>query len=101
MGWKAIPMPMPGCMPSPTRSWAASAQAISASISRPPTNAGAARRRWKFLDHAASLVAAKGGAHRRIVDVTLICERPKIGPHRDAMRAQIAEILKLDHRGSA
>jgi 2-C-methyl-D-erythritol 4-phosphate cytidylyltransferase / 2-C-methyl-D-erythritol 2,4-cyclodiphosphate synthase len=50
---------------------------------------------WKFLDHAAKLVAEKGG---RILhcDVTLICERPKIGPHREAMRAKIAEILKLD-----
>jgi 2-C-methyl-D-erythritol 4-phosphate cytidylyltransferase/2-C-methyl-D-erythritol 2,4-cyclodiphosphate synthase len=27
--------------------------------------------------------------------VTLICERPKVGPHRDAMRARIAEILGL------
>jgi 2-C-methyl-D-erythritol 4-phosphate cytidylyltransferase/2-C-methyl-D-erythritol 2,4-cyclodiphosphate synthase len=50
---------------------------------------------WKFLDHAATLVAQKGA---RILhcDVTLICERPKIGPHRDAMRARIAEILGLD-----
>ena len=40
-------------------------------------------------------MAQKGG---RILhcDVTLICERPKIGPHRDAMRARIAEILGLD-----
>ena len=49
----------------------------------------------RFLAHAAELVGAKGG---RIVhcDVTLICEKPKIGPHRDAMRARIAEILGLD-----
>ncbi len=49
---------------------------------------------WKFLDHAARLVAEKGG---RILhcDVTLICERPKIGPHREAMRARIAGILGL------
>jgi 2-C-methyl-D-erythritol 4-phosphate cytidylyltransferase/2-C-methyl-D-erythritol 2,4-cyclodiphosphate synthase len=62
----------------------------------PPTDErwkGAAS--WKFLDHAASLVRGKGGviAH---VDVTLICERPKVGPYRDAMKAKIAEILKLD-----
>lgn len=50
---------------------------------------------WKFLDHAASLVRDKGGAIAHC-DVTLICERPKIGPHREAMRARIAEILKLD-----
>ena len=30
------------------------------------------------------------------VDVTLICERPKIGPHRAAMVTRIAEILELD-----
>jgi 2-C-methyl-D-erythritol 4-phosphate cytidylyltransferase / 2-C-methyl-D-erythritol 2,4-cyclodiphosphate synthase len=49
---------------------------------------------WKFLDHANSLVKEKGG---RILhcDVTLICERPKIGPHREAMRARIAEILGI------
>jgi len=49
----------------------------------------------RFLSHAAGLVAAKGGriAH---VDVTLICERPKIAPHRAAMVARIAAILGLD-----
>jgi 2-C-methyl-D-erythritol 4-phosphate cytidylyltransferase/2-C-methyl-D-erythritol 2,4-cyclodiphosphate synthase len=50
---------------------------------------------WKFLDHAASLVRSKGGAIVHC-DVTIICERPKIGPHRDAMRARVAEILALD-----
>lgn len=48
-----------------------------------------------FLQHAASLVALRGG---RIIhlDVTLICERPKVGPHRDAMRARVAELLGLE-----
>ena len=50
---------------------------------------------WKFLDHAASLVAAKGGIINH-VDVTIICERPKVGPHREAMKARIAEILKIE-----
>ncbi|HEX4302368.1 MAG TPA: bifunctional 2-C-methyl-D-erythritol 4-phosphate cytidylyltransferase/2-C-methyl-D-erythritol 2,4-cyclodiphosphate synthase [Rhizomicrobium sp.] len=50
---------------------------------------------WKFLDHAASLVHARGGAIVHC-DVTIICERPKVGPHREAMRVRIAEILKLD-----
>jgi len=62
----------------------------------PPTDErwrGAAS--WKFLDHAASLVTAKGGVINH-VDVTIICERPKVGPHRDAMKAKIAEILKVD-----
>ena len=56
--------------------------------------------RWRgaashiFLAEAARLVAARGG---RIVncDVTLLCEAPRIGPHRDAMRARIAEILSV------
>ena len=47
------------------------------------------------LHHAASLVAAKGGGINH-VDVTIICERPKVGPHRDAMTAKIAEILKIE-----
>ncbi|HMH65627.1 MAG TPA: bifunctional 2-C-methyl-D-erythritol 4-phosphate cytidylyltransferase/2-C-methyl-D-erythritol 2,4-cyclodiphosphate synthase, partial [Rhizomicrobium sp.] len=50
---------------------------------------------WKFLDHAASLVSAKGGVINH-VDVTIICERPKVGPQREAMRAKIAEILKIE-----
>jgi 2-C-methyl-D-erythritol 4-phosphate cytidylyltransferase/2-C-methyl-D-erythritol 2,4-cyclodiphosphate synthase len=50
---------------------------------------------WKFLDHAANLVAAKGGIINH-VDVTVICERPKVGPHRQAMRAKIADILGVD-----
>jgi len=47
-----------------------------------------------FLRHAVSLVAARGG---RIVnaDVTLICEAPKIKPHREAMRARVAELLAV------
>jgi 2-C-methyl-D-erythritol 4-phosphate cytidylyltransferase / 2-C-methyl-D-erythritol 2,4-cyclodiphosphate synthase len=48
-----------------------------------------------FLEHAAKL-AHEAGAVLVHADVTLICERPKIGPHRDAMRARIADILGLD-----
>jgi 2-C-methyl-D-erythritol 4-phosphate cytidylyltransferase/2-C-methyl-D-erythritol 2,4-cyclodiphosphate synthase len=48
-----------------------------------------------FLRHAASLVAAAGGIVGH-VDVTLICERPKIAPHRAAMVQTIAEILGID-----
>lgn len=48
-----------------------------------------------FLEHAASLVTTRGGTIVHC-DVTLICERPKIAPHRDAMCARIAEILRLD-----
>ena len=49
---------------------------------------------WKFLDHAAHLVRDRGGVINH-VDVTIICERPKVGPHRDAMKAKVAEILKI------
>jgi 2-C-methyl-D-erythritol 4-phosphate cytidylyltransferase/2-C-methyl-D-erythritol 2,4-cyclodiphosphate synthase len=48
----------------------------------------------RFLIHAVSLAQAKG-ARLINADLTLICERPKIGPHRDAMRARIAELLRL------
>jgi len=48
----------------------------------------------QFLVHAAQLVAARGGRIAN-VDVTLICERPRIKPHRAAMRARLAELLGL------
>jgi 2-C-methyl-D-erythritol 4-phosphate cytidylyltransferase/2-C-methyl-D-erythritol 2,4-cyclodiphosphate synthase len=48
-----------------------------------------------FLSHAAQLVAQGGGAIVHC-DVTLVCERPKIAPHRDAMRARIADILGIE-----
>ena len=47
-----------------------------------------------FLEHARNLAAAQGAVIHH-VDVTLICEAPKIGPHRAAMRARIAEILAI------
>ncbi len=49
----------------------------------------------QFLRHAMELVAARGGlvAH---LDATIICEAPKIGPHRDAIRANVAKICGLD-----
>ncbi len=56
--------------------------------------------KWKgaesgqFLQHAASLVAAKGGVID-FVDLTIICEAPKIGPHREAIRNRVAELLAL------
>ena len=48
----------------------------------------------QFLRHAASLVEAEGGTIT-FIDLTLICEAPKIGPHRDAMRARIGDLLRL------
>jgi len=61
----------------------------------PPSDA-----RWRgaasaqFLEHAAGLVREQGGVID-FVDLTLICEAPKIGPHREAIRASIAAILSL------
>ena len=49
----------------------------------------------QFLQHAASLIGAQGGIID-FVDLTLVCEAPKIGPHRAAMRARIADLLALD-----
>ena len=48
----------------------------------------------RFLSHARDLVAARGGRIDH-VDVTIICEAPKIGPHREAMRARLADLLRL------
>lgn len=48
----------------------------------------------QFLQHAAKLIAEKGG-RIDFVDLTIICEAPKIGPHRAAMVARIADLLAL------
>jgi 2-C-methyl-D-erythritol 4-phosphate cytidylyltransferase/2-C-methyl-D-erythritol 2,4-cyclodiphosphate synthase len=48
----------------------------------------------RFLRHAAKL-SADAGARIVHVDMTLVCERPKIGPHREAMRTRTAEVLGL------
>jgi 2-C-methyl-D-erythritol 4-phosphate cytidylyltransferase / 2-C-methyl-D-erythritol 2,4-cyclodiphosphate synthase len=49
----------------------------------------------RFLTHAAGRIAARGG---RLVnaDITLICERPKIAPHADTMRARLASLLGVE-----
>lgn len=49
----------------------------------------------RFLAHAADLVR-KAGYRTGNIDLTIICEAPKIGPHRDAMRERIAELLGVD-----
>ena len=48
----------------------------------------------RFLDDAARRVRERGGRIANL-EVTLICERPKIGPHRETMRAKIAEIAGI------
>ncbi len=61
----------------------------------PPTDP-----RWKgaasdqFLLHALKLVRERGGEVIN-ADVTLVCEHPKVKPHREAMRARVAELLEL------
>jgi 2-C-methyl-D-erythritol 4-phosphate cytidylyltransferase/2-C-methyl-D-erythritol 2,4-cyclodiphosphate synthase len=57
--------------------------------------------RWRgaasaiFIAEALRLVRARGGRIGNI-DVTLICEAPRIAPHRDAMRRRLAELLELE-----
>lgn len=50
---------------------------------------------WIFLDHAAKL-AAQMGFRIGNADVTLICERPKIGPHAIEMAQELARIINVD-----
>lgn len=47
-----------------------------------------------FVEHARGLIEAAGGRIDH-VDVTIICEAPRIGPHRDAVRARLAALLRL------
>jgi 2-C-methyl-D-erythritol 4-phosphate cytidylyltransferase / 2-C-methyl-D-erythritol 2,4-cyclodiphosphate synthase len=57
--------------------------------------------RWRgaesgqFLRHAVGLVHARGGIVRHL-DVTLVCETPRIGPHRAAMVERIAALAEID-----
>ncbi len=57
--------------------------------------------KWKgaasrlFVEDAAARVAARGGRISN-VDITLLCEAPRIGPHRDAMRESISRMLAID-----
>jgi 2-C-methyl-D-erythritol 4-phosphate cytidylyltransferase/2-C-methyl-D-erythritol 2,4-cyclodiphosphate synthase len=61
----------------------------------PPTD-----ERWRgadsaiFLQHAIQGVTNRGGVVAHL-DVTIICERPKVGPHREAMRNRVAQITGL------
>ncbi|MEO6247619.1 MAG: bifunctional 2-C-methyl-D-erythritol 4-phosphate cytidylyltransferase/2-C-methyl-D-erythritol 2,4-cyclodiphosphate synthase [Sphingomicrobium sp.] len=48
----------------------------------------------QFLAHAARLVRQQGGLIDHL-DCTVICEAPKIGPHRSAIRASVARILEI------
>jgi 2-C-methyl-D-erythritol 4-phosphate cytidylyltransferase/2-C-methyl-D-erythritol 2,4-cyclodiphosphate synthase len=48
----------------------------------------------RFLAHAVALVRQRGGIIDHL-DATLLCEKPRLGPHREAMRQRIAEIAGL------
>ena len=48
-----------------------------------------------FVAHALGLLAERGGRLGH-VDVTIICQRPRIGPHRQAMMARLSEVLAVD-----
>ena len=62
----------------------------------PPSNAAYKNApSEKFLAHAMALLRARGGSLTHL-DVTIICERPKIGPHRDAMVASISRIAGVE-----
>lgn len=47
-----------------------------------------------FLAHARQLIIERGG-HITNVDITIICERPKVGPHRQVMRQRTATVLQI------
>ena len=49
----------------------------------------------RFLSHALALATQQGYTLAN-ADVTIICEAPKIGPHRQAMRAKLSEIMGTD-----
>lgn len=51
-------------------------------------------RSGRFLEHAVGLARAAGYAVAN-VDLTLICEAPRIGPHRPVMRAEVARLMGL------
>lgn len=62
----------------------------------PPSDAqwrGAASR--IFVEHAAKLVRERGGRIAN-ADITLICEAPKVGPHREAMTMALSQMLRID-----
>ena len=62
----------------------------------PPSDAQwAGARSAQFLEHAVKLAHESGFALSNI-DLTIICEAPKIGPHRPAMRAEVARLTGLN-----
>ena len=87
-------MRMWGCMPSPMRSLARLQMVTSGRISRPLIRNGKVRLLTFSSRTPCDALRALGGKIGNI-DLTVICEAPKIGPHRPAMREAIANICEI------
>jgi 2-C-methyl-D-erythritol 2,4-cyclodiphosphate synthase len=88
--WPAIPMPTP-CHAVTDALLGAAAAGDIGGIFPTPTRSGRARRAstcWRAVAILDGLGLAVGN-----VDATVILERPKLAPHVDAMRANLAEVL--------
>ena len=86
--------PTPTCSPtrSPTRSSARRRWATSARTSRTPTSSGAGADSIELLREIVRRVAAEGWRVEH-VDATVMLERPKLAPHREAIMARLAEAV--------
>ena len=91
----AIPMRMSSAMPSPIPCSARLVNPISVTTSPRviPTIKGISS--LKILEHVAGLIAARNATIGN-VDATLVAEAPKILPHTDAMKTNIATALGID-----
>ena len=99
-GSLAIPMPTSRCMHSPTPCWVRSVPATSANTSllRP---AMARRVVRPLLAPRRRTAGGRGGGRVVHLDLTLVCEARRIGPHRAVMVAKIARIAGIETAGSA
>ena len=51
-------------------------------------------RSARFVEHARVMIERRGGRIDH-VDATIVCEAPKVGPHREAIRASVAAVLRV------
>jgi 2-C-methyl-D-erythritol 2,4-cyclodiphosphate synthase len=96
-GWTGTPTPTRWRTPSPTRCWAPRGWATSAATFPPPTQ-------WKDADSMqllARVVRLLEGRNYQVVnvDVTVVTEAPRIGPHAAAMQERLSRVLGIapDH----
>jgi 2-C-methyl-D-erythritol 4-phosphate cytidylyltransferase/2-C-methyl-D-erythritol 2,4-cyclodiphosphate synthase len=92
-GWSAIRTPTWPSTRSPTPSSAPSRTGTSARISRPRTRNGRAPR--PTASSPSRPARAGKGRGDRVLDLTIICEAPKVGPLREPIRARIAGICAV------